>query len=191
LFDFYKINGKDVTIVKVADQASLLKSVVAKVQKISPSANIHIIAHSMGCIVASMSELMIGGKVILLAPPEKFGKSMEEYFSNYPGSTKENDVIVIPRKDGTTTHIPQEFFAETKHIDAEQSILDYCKVHKVNLLQTTKDEVIGQTSYELLQPNPCIEITPMNADHNFTGDHRAELISYIHKTLGLQANSYS
>ena len=55
----------------------------------------------------------------------------------------------------------------------------YAEMQSIHLLQTTADEVIGDTTYTVLQQNPHVSITKLASDHNFTGSHRKELISYI------------
>lgn len=183
LFDFYKVDGKDVYIQSIKDQISRLSSVLEGILKDNPAATIHLIAHSKGCIITSLAIPDVGGKVIFLAPPENFGTKMEDYFRRYPGSKSDDHEIIIPRKDGTITHIPVEFFVEAAQIQAELEMNKYASNREINLVQTTEDEVIGQTSYELLQTNSNVSIHRLVSDHNFTGEYRNKLIESIKNIL--------
>lgn len=91
--------------------------------------------------------------------------------------------LVIPRKDGTTTHIPEDFFMQTASIDVEQTMLKYAEVQPFTLIQTTEDEVIGETNYASLQGVAGITIHPLAADHNFTAANRQILLQVIEQTL--------
>ena len=183
LFDLYDTSDKDVYIMPIAEQVKRVKTMVQNIMKLHPHATVHLIAHSKGCIITSLSKIVVSGKVFFLAPPESFGTRLETYFKGYPGAKEENGVLIIPRKDGTRTHIPETYFSESKAIDAENCMNTYAKAQKIHLLQTTMDEVIGNTTYSLLSQNSNVSITQIAADHNFTGTHRKELISYIIKRI--------
>lgn len=183
LFDFYKADGNDVYITNVEEQVSKLRETIDKVKKEYPDALVHIIAHSMGCVIASLASTEINGKVVFLAPPESFGSRIEEYFKSQPGAQTTASELVVPRKDNTTSHIPIDFFAKLRDLDPEQTLLDYSKLQKINLTQTTDDEVLGRTNYKKLQNNSAITIKIMPSDHNFTDNHRSELLNYISHIL--------
>jgi len=183
LFDFYDVSGEDVYIASISQQLKLLNEILNEVSSENNAARIHIIAHSKGCVVTALAMPKIDGKVILLAPPETFGKNLQDYFEKYPGVQRAKNEIIIPRKDGTITHIPNSYFKESLQIQPEEEILKLSKQSKVIIFQTTEDEVIGQTSYTKLQSIPNIEIIPIISDHNFTGDYRKHLIKQLKDLL--------
>ncbi len=183
LFDFYKIEGHDAYITPIQEQIEHLQAVLYEASQRCPDAKIHVIAHSMGCIIAALTEPEISGKVIFLAPPESFGTRMEKYFKKYPGAMLAKDELSIPRKDGTTTHVPLNFFEQTAAIDAEGAMYAYGKQRSIYLVQTTEDEVISETQYEKLQTCENIHIQKIAADHNFTKNHRREIIALLHNIL--------
>lgn len=185
LFDFYDIKGDNVYITDIDQQVRRLSQIIKSTQSEYPQATLHLIAHSKGCIITAIAQPEVSGCVILLAPPENFGTRIESYFRRYPGAIASESGLIIPRKDGTTTHIPADYFAQTAKIQVEEVLLAYSTVHAFALLQTTKDEVIGETHYERLQNQPNITISQLAADHNFTKSHRAQLIGYIKTMLGV------
>lgn len=188
LFDFYNISDKHITITPIKEQIGRLQSIIQQTKERCPGARLHIVAHSKGCIITALTQPTITGKIILLSPPESFSTKLEKYFKRYPGATQKDNELIIPRKDGTITHIPLSFFPETQRVDAEQAILELSKKHLVNLLQTTEDEVIGKTEYKLLLNNPNIDFQELASDHNFTDKHRDSLIEYIRHILSGTSN---
>lgn len=183
LFDLYEVSGNDVYVTEIGEQVKKLKKVINDAKDEFKSATIHIIAHSKGCVVTALAMPKIDGRIVLLSPPETFGKNLQDYFEKYPGAKKMKDCLVIPRKDGTITHIPNKYFKESIQIQPEEVILKLSKQKKVTIFQTTEDEVIGQTSYSKLQGNHKIEIIPIKSDHNFTGDNRRQLIKQLKELL--------
>lgn len=182
-FDFYYIDQSDVFISPIDDQIARLESVLQKLKQLAPTATVHIIAHSKGCIITSLTQPTITGNVVFLAPPEIFGSKLEKYFARYPNAKLTTTEISIPRKDGTITHIPLNFFEQTKDVDAEEAMLNYSKKARLHILQTTQDEVLGETAYNRLRKSPDIEITAIDSDHNFTEHSREKLISYLKGVL--------
>ncbi|MBP9738805.1 alpha/beta fold hydrolase [Candidatus Saccharibacteria bacterium] len=182
LFDLYTVSEDDITITTVTEQVKRVASVVAAIQSEYPNTIIHIVAHSMGCIVASLANLKIEGHVVLLAPPDTFGgRALEMYFTHYPGATKGTSELLVPRKNGTTTHIPYTFFNEMAELEPIDTIATYSSTLLIDLIQTTKDEVIGTTNFKTLGSN--VHISQIAADHNFTGENRNKLIDLLAKIL--------
>ena len=185
LFDFNLVENDNLTIQPISFQVNLLQSIHRTTVKKYPFANIHIIAHSQGCVITALSEIHINGDVILLAPPESMGQKSEDYFKNQPAVKINSQYFIVPRKDGTTTYIPLHYFKNNDLENAEQKILEDSKSQKLHVLQTTEDEVLDATEYAKLYSSPTIRIAQLNSDHNFTGDSRSKLISYIKVVLGI------
>lgn len=183
LFDLYEVSGNAVYVTQISDQIKKLNKVIDDVKDEFKSAKIHVIAHSKGCVVTALAMPKVEGKIVLLAPPETFGKNLQDYFEKYPGAKKTNDCLIIPRKDGTITHISDKYFQESMQIQPDEEILKLSNQRKVIIFQTTEDEVIGLTSYSKLQGNSNIKIIPIKSDHNFTGDNRRRLINQLKELL--------
>jgi len=183
LFDLYETEDDDVYITTVDHQVKRLRDIQRLVQKQLPDATIHLIAHSKGCIIASKALLDVAGQIILLAPPETIGRQLEDYLMQYPGAKRTDTELIIPRKDGTITHIPLDFFTQTAQLDPQTLIAEYAKIHPIQLIQTTRDEVIGETAYKKIENCNGVTITQMSSDHNFTGEHRTQLLATICQLL--------
>lgn len=179
LFDLYKTEGQDVYVTSVAAQVVRVQQIVNDITDRFPDTKIHLIAHSKGCIVTSLAQIAVNGKILFLAPPEIFGTRLQTYFERYPGATKTDTEFIIPRKDGTITHIPIDYFKQSMAIDAEGVMAGLAKTQRIVLIRTLADEVIGETTYKRLRENTNIEIQDLEADHNFTGETREALMHSI------------
>jgi len=184
LFDLYKIEGKDVFVSSIEEQTQRLSKVLEQVKLNYPKLRTHLLAHSQGCMISALLKPKVSGKVIFLAPPEKIGSRLEEYFDSYPGSERKTGELIVPRKDGTITHIPEEYFKQTANSDVQDFILQYSKEQNISLLHATEDEVLGpKISYSKLANVLSISIAKLAADHNFTAQSRPELVSYVNQVL--------
>lgn len=182
LSDLSDVDGDNVHILSISDQAKRVKEIYGEVHEQHPEVTVHLIAHSMGCVVAIEAHLDINGKVVLLAPPSTFGGSaLEEYFTHYPGAEKQGDKLVVPRKDGTISHIPYSFFRQMAHADPIQIISDYTKQHQVEVIAAAEDELVDTRAYDAFGDNA--RITTLAGDHNFTGDARSELIKTVTRVI--------
>ncbi len=179
----YQSNGKDVYIPEIKSQIERTTDILNTVSTNHPKARLHLVAHSKGCILTAAASPRVTGSIIFLAPPEIFDKKIEEYFKSVPGTKIFEEEIIVPRKDGTYTHIPKIYFKQSANIDAQQAILKLSQNKKINLLQATNDEVLGITKYEQLINNKNIEITSIPADHNFKEQWRKPMIKYVLEVL--------
>lgn len=182
LFDFNSVSGKEVFLSSIKQQVKILQDIIGKTSANFPDKKISIVAHSMGCIITSLAMPRISGKVVFLAPPDNFGDDrLESYFRQYEGASEQDGVLVVPRKDGSISHIPIKFFKELTTIKPLEAMVQFANKRQLSIFQTTRDEVIGETKYgELLN---IAKITEINADHNFTGKERKILIKKIIDTL--------
>ncbi|MCA9309330.1 alpha/beta hydrolase [Candidatus Saccharibacteria bacterium] len=182
LFDLYDIDGDNVRILSISDQAKRVQTTYKEISELHPGATIHLIAHSMGCIVAIEANLNINGRLVLLAPPSTFGGgALEEYFTQYPGAEKQADKLVVPRKDGTISHIPYTFFKQMAQTDPIETVSVYAEQHQLVVMAAEDDELVDTTKYASFGDDTKIISIP--GDHNFTDKHRGELIACIQKEL--------
>lgn len=182
MFDFNKVSGKDVYLSSIKEQVGILREIIENTKTDFPDKKLNVVAHSMGCIITSLAGPNIDGKVVFLAPPDNFGDDrLESYFRQYEGATEQDNVLVVPRKDGSISHIPLEFFKEMATIEPVKAMLGYAKTKALIIIQTTQDEVIGEAKYGNL--SSLADISKIASDHNFTGDNRKVLINKISNIL--------
>jgi Alpha/beta hydrolase family len=184
LVDMNYVSGTTVTLRTLTEQAEVLAQTVAEARRKRPEAQIHLVAHSMGCIVAAMLGDTDLGQVVFLAPPTKTsgGRSREKYM-NYPGAVLEGRVLTVPRRDGTTTVIDLDYFDDLESRNPAQIILDYAGRHPLTVVEALEEDVIKNANYGVFEGQPGIELLAIHGDHNFTGEYREGLIGVVSSLL--------
>lgn len=172
-------NG-DMIVPSLYDQAKLLEMAVEQ----TDSENITIVAHSQGCIVASMAEL--GAKVnnvILLAPPAYIGsEDIEAKLKERLGKdmSLKTGLTLSDAGSGTMyfTKGYIESIDEVKPLELYRALA--ARIPTI-IIRATNDELLGYTDF---QQTP-VEIIDLQTDHNFTTDGvRLKLKAIIDKQLG-------
>ena len=180
LFDYYDNDGKTVNISTFADQQRILLTIIGWLSEQRSVTDISLVAHSMGCIVAASAQAPELKKAVMMAPPLHIGDRTRAYFTSKFGAVQKGELWIIPRKDGTTSIIPEALFAELIEIDAQELLLDYATVQPYSLLIPTNDEVLGEVDYNDLALDDNIAAQTIDgADHNFTGQSRAAMIEAV------------
>jgi pimeloyl-ACP methyl ester carboxylesterase len=128
LFDYYEIAEKTINISTFDDQQRMLLSIIAWLSEQADVRDISLVAHSMGCVVAAMAQPPDISKAVMLAPPLHISDRTREYFTTKFGAEQRGGLWVIPRRDGTTSYVPELLFDEIEQIDAQQVLLDYAAV---------------------------------------------------------------
>lgn len=178
LFDYNELlEGGDTRVLPLSEQTKILNKHIAAAEEGST-----LICHSQGCIVASSADTSRVGKIILLAPPTEV--SMERFMGKF-GSRKgvtqdEAGTLAIPRSDGSTTYIGDDYLKELDTINALEGYQRLANEHDVTIIRATADNILGETTFDSLQNVKVIDI---KADHDFSGGARHELTSQIQSML--------
>ena len=174
LFDYNELlEGGDTRVLLLSEQAKILNKHIATAEEGST-----LICHSQGCIVASLADTSRVEKVILLAPPTEV--SMERFMRKF-GSREgvkrdEAGKLAIPRSDGSTTYIHDDYLKELDTINALEGYQRMANEHGVTIIRATADNILGETSFDSLQNVKVIDI---EADHDFSGVARPLLLQQI------------
>jgi hypothetical protein len=103
-------------------------------------------------------------------------------FGQRPGSrVDKNGDSSFPRRDGTTTIVPKEYWPSIKNVDPIALFNTLANLASITLLRATHDEVIGQGDFSKL--NPVVTIIDLEANHDFTGPARVRLIKAVRAIL--------
>lgn len=180
LFDYNEVlAGGDVRVRPLSEQVEILNGHIAA----SVEEKIMLICHSQGCVVAGLADTARIGKVILLAPPTEISvKRFMRKFGSREGVRQEaSGALLIPRSDGTTTYISQSYLAELDAVEEPLECYQRLAVkHDVTIIRATADNILGMTSFGSLSGVRLIDI---DADHDFTGNARRELIERIKEVV--------
>lgn len=134
------------------------------------------IGHSQGCITIGKANPKYA-KIFLLAPPviSPFNEFIKTSGWQKPGSylDLQGDSRLV--RSDLTIDVKAEFWDEFKTINAESLYLGLAKKNKVQIVFSGADEILGQQKITMDIPT----ITISNADHDFNGLSRSELLKFI------------
>ena len=182
LFDYNDINGNNVSLRPYSVQQAMLKTVLEYVK--DQYKTIVVVGHSMGAITVGLLDSPIPVLSILLAPPVHGPRpNADSAWAARPGAYYEGDMLIVPRKDGTISHIPQAFFDESALVDCPQVLEHYARHANVFIIQALEEDILSHTeNYQRLQIDQT-RLIALHGNHNFDSPHRAELKSTIYKLL--------
>jgi hypothetical protein len=193
MFDYSHFDEATNTTVAttLSDQAELLRQQVTMAKTNNPDAIIDLVCHSQGCIIAALAQAESIRKTIFLAPPDqRFGGTgrMEEKINTMlqlPGAIMDADgSLHYPRRDGSTTIIPQSYWQSRQEVDAIKIYKELALKTELTIIQSLEDEIIGLTDFSELPET--VEIIQMNTGHDFKDEARNEVALNVAKLLEVE-----
>lgn len=183
MFSYNEVDelNNTITVKPLSKQAQMLNQQLESAAQKYPGAQINLICHSQGCVVAGIASPVVD-KIILLAPLMSLG--FERIIKNF--SSREGTVInlegqsVLAHKDGSKTLIGTEYVKELKAINPTELYEFLAQKNELTIVCATADEVLGAASYEGIDN---VRVVGIKTDHNFTGEARIELVEVIGKEL--------
>ena len=162
------------------EQVTILQKQLAGIEE---EATIDIIAHSQGCVVVAMAKPRHIRKVVFLAPPAQIlGMSKKDIYALRPGVFIDADgTLHMPRRDGTNTLIAEDYWKSRENIKPIELYNSLAETTDVTVVIAKQDEVLMNTDYSGLSDK--IKIIELEANHDFSGTGRAELLTTIQSGL--------
>lgn len=185
LFDYNDVDEEHnvLTVAPLRRQADMLLDEIDIVRQSDPDAEISLVCHSQGCVVASIANPSDIKQAIFLAPPGNVSaESIQEFFGKRPGTVVEDDgTMRVPRADGSTTRIPQQFIDDIKSVDVTELYPSFARQTKLTIIVANQDEVLKPVDFSYLAED--VRLLNVDGDHNFTGDDRIGLINQLEELL--------
>jgi hypothetical protein len=185
MFDYNKAddNQNSLTVSSLTEQTATLEKVLSEVVSKQPDTKIDLICHSQGCVVAAMLKPKGISKTIFLAPPAHFlgTEAKLEQMSERPGTVIKDGVATYPRRDGSTTIIPADYWKSREGVVPITLYNEFAKSTQLTIINAEQDEVLGNTDFSRLSTD--IKVLALPANHDFTGDTRQILTSTIKDLL--------
>lgn len=178
MFDYNRIlsNG-DIEVAPLTVQAEKLQGILNK-----QNDKVVLIAHSQGCVTAGLVSLKNVKKAILLAPPVQMSmqRVLDKLMKKPGAEINLNGVSKLPRRDGTTTFISREYIESVSDINPLEIYQMIANTVATTIVRCINDEVLGLTNVNEIKNAAHIDL---EADHNFTGASRGELIRMLSREL--------
>lgn len=182
MFDYYDIapNG-DQLVRSLDDQAKILQQQIDAVE----DGEIILLCHSQGSTVAGLVNLARVSKVILLAPPIKISRAGLINRMRHRKGAKLNPhgSSVIPRSNGTAMTIPVEYMDSIEVYDRLTLYRKIANTVPTVIVRALQDEILGLTDFSTITNVTNIELVDVEADHNFTGKGRVNLVDKLRPTI--------
>ena len=185
MFEYNEVDSEknQMTVSSIDKQAERLLNEINKVRTEKPDAEINLICHSQGCTVAALLMPHNIAKTIFTAPPMSVNvEGMLKFFGDRPGALVEvGGKSTIPRRDGSTTIIPNDYWKSLEGVDPPKLYNDFAKIISLTILNAQQDEVLSNSDASAL--NTDIDVITLPGDHNFTGEDRTKLKETILQAL--------
>ncbi|MCW3005358.1 MAG: hypothetical protein JWQ20_4656 [Conexibacter sp.] len=167
-----------ITVPVLPEQAKTLQSAIE-----GAGTEVDVIAHSQGCLVASL--LPAGLKIrriVLLAPPVKLeSKLMETTYTDHPQTqTTPDGHLQIVRKNGDRIWMPPEYIAGIPEIDPVEWINRLATRYPVTLIRALDDELLDTLDDSGLRN---VTVIRQRGDHDFDPPDRKDLIQTLKEVL--------
>lgn len=182
-FDYHLYSNGNERLRTISQQSVALREVTEWVINNLKPRTIHLVAHSMGCKIASLAKIASFDSIIYLAPAINHGTGFRKWFTTHPGATQTDDGWQIERRSGKTTHISKTLFDEQEKLDPKELMIRYAANKPIEIIYALHDRFIPATQIEELAKISSITITPIDADHNFTGSASHEVCTAIRSRL--------
>ena len=184
MFDYNLVDEQEntLTVSPLQGQVQKLKE---QLSKIGSDAVVDLVAHSQGCVVATLAKPQNVRKILCLAPPDNVNtERLINFFGKRDGSVIDLDgQSRIPRRDGSTTIIPAAYWQSLKGLDVIRLYNRLPDLAKVKFLTANDDEVLGISNFD--KTDERIELVQLDGSHDFTDDARQYLIDYVRDELVL------
>ncbi len=186
-FDYNLVNREEnwTKVLPIKTQVEMLETITEFAQKKFDPKKIHIIAHSMGCVVTSLAQITNIDKVILLAgPSEPPYNSLKEYFLRKKGTKiNKTEISEMPRSDGSTTYVSSDFWSEIKKINPSIRYNNLAQSSSVTFVRPLEDQNIKNEDYSTIKNNKKINFQEISGNHMFEESARSKLKKLIKNIL--------
>jgi len=181
MFDYNPINEKSNTLTAkpINEQAHKLRHVINNAKAENPDAIIDVVCHSQGCVVAGLVKPRGIRKVIMLAAPDDISP---ETVAKQLGRNLETPIDMtvrtrLARTDGSTTVIHPEYWQSLAGIKPVKLYNNLARVTALRILNAKQDEVLGETSFEGIDPS--VSLVRLEGNHDFDDEESRKRVLYI------------
>ncbi|MDB5184631.1 MAG: hypothetical protein JWN38_439 [Candidatus Saccharibacteria bacterium] len=184
LFDYnQKADDGSILVSTFAQQQAILDRVIAWAGQQSGVTAVHLVAHSMGCIIAALLAPTAIKNCIFLAPPLSIGENVRQYFTSKVGAQKDGPIWVVPRRRGAVTRMPEKIFDEMEATDAGAVLSRFGTARPYLLALAGADELLAGQDYRIFADTKVELVGIDDANHDFSDHARQQLCTLVAERL--------
>ena len=185
-YDDWNEDNTSAVAATFSERAVKLRAKYDEIRANNPDAEVDLICHSQGCIIAALAQLEGINTTILLAPVINYesGEKQREYSLSKPTAFLQPDGSILrKRSGGYSTIIPADYwddFVNISDLPAKYNALS--RKTRLVIFDAEQDSVIPTSKdYSLLKTDIEFEHLPLDHDFIENDDSRSGLISAIKK----------
>lgn len=174
------------TVEPITKQVETMNNVFLHIKTEYPNSRINVIAHSQGCVIASLiKDIHLASKVIFLAPSFDFDRERTaNTFRGREGSIIDFDgVSTFIRRDGSTTYVPKEYWVDRDQYNPIELFNKLSEKSRVHIILAEGDDVVRNLAVEEFKNNKNIQSETIPGNHNFDKEARSGLLQKIKELL--------
>lgn len=180
------LKKKTLTVEPITKQVQTMNEVLNRTQADYPDAQIDIVAHSQGSVIASLiKNIPNTSKIIFLAPSFDFDRERTaNTFRGREGTMIDFDgTSTFIRRDGSTTYVPKEYWTDRDQYNPIELFNALSQTNKISIILAESDDVVRNNAVHEFQNNPSIEYETLHGNHNFDHEARPGLLERMKELL--------
>ncbi len=181
LFDYGIIDEtlRTLTSRTIKEQAEMLTEIIRQTQANNPEAQIDIIAHSQGAVVAALAHPQTIRKVFFVAPAFDLdiNRTLDRY-RDWPGTEINLDGLTrFPSIEGFMKVFPAEYWRERQSLQPFALYNAFAEHAEITAIIAKQDHILS--AVDLRELSEKITVLSIDGDHEFSGAARQSLLDTI------------
>ena len=177
LFEYTRVESDATHVDSYQTMLWTLMRVIEHVQEQYAPRSIHLVAHSMGCLLAASQSIQFHKQIYLAPATEPLSERLKNHFKQNPNTVIDAlGNVSAKRSDGSTTQISRRFFDELQPVIPMDQ---YAMTNgEVMVVEAAEDEIVtNHTQQWGVFGN--ISVMSISGDHNFKPPYRAQLVQTV------------
>lgn len=181
MFDYNEVDPvkNRIRVPSIAKQTEQLQQKINEIKQRYPGATLHLVGHSLGCVVAGLANVDGIESIVLLAPPIDLKNAEKRMRNRLFARLRINwrGEIKVKRRDGVTLVITHDYRKSRHGINPVELYNRLAQRAKVVVIGASDDKLLGRLDFSGLAKN--IRTLVLKADHNFSNDARDKVVAEV------------
>jgi hypothetical protein len=181
MFDYNEVDEvrNELTISPLPEQVRRLNSTLNQIQHEHDKAEINLICHSQGCVVAALASPRGIRQTVFVTPPSSLSVDrMIKIFGSRKGAVINLDgMSEFSRRDGSTTIVPRQYWQSIHDVKPISLYKSFTALTELHMISANQDEILKTVDFTGLTSDA--HVVAIDGNHDFTGDNRQNLLNAI------------